>query len=92
MGKLISDATTAATCEHSQTGSTKVFVQGKGVCRVGVDTAGDKISGPGSDKVFCEGSNVSLEGDNIANHGKKPHDDPKTNVTQDKVYASSPIS
>jgi len=87
MGTLISDATTAATCGDIQTGSTKVFVQGNGVCRVGEDTAGDKISGPGSEKVFCEGFNVSLKGDAIASHGDNLHAAPTTLVTQTKVFA-----
>ena len=87
MGTLISDATTEATCKHPQTGSTKVFVEGKGVCRVAKDTAGYIIIGPGSEKVFCEGFNVSLEGDNITSHGDNPHAAPKTKVTQTKVFA-----
>ena len=87
MGKLISDKDTAATCGHSQLGSDKVFVQGKGVCRVAKDTAGGIIIGPGSEKVFCEGFNVSLKGDAIAPHDKSPHDAPTTLVTQTKVFA-----
>lgn len=84
---LISDEGTPASCGHPQTGSSKVFVVGKGACRVGVDTAGGVILGPGAPKVFVENSVVSLVGDNIAGHGFPPHSNPVTRVTQDKVFA-----
>ncbi len=84
---LISDQGTAATCGHSQTGSSRVFVVGRGACRVGVDTAGGVITGPGAPKVFVEGSVVSLVSDNIQGHGLHPHSGPVTNVSQQKVYA-----
>jgi len=84
---LISDEGTAATCGDPQTGSSKVFVVGKGACRVNVDTAGGSILGPGAPKVFVENSVVSLVADNIAGHGLFPHSSPVTQVTQNKVFA-----
>ena len=87
MGTLISDATTGATCGHGQTGSTRVFVQGKGVCRVGIDTAGGLINGPGSPRVRVEGANASLLGDAVAPHGDNAHAGPNTRVTQSRVFA-----
>ena len=87
MAKLISDKGTGATCGDTQTGSGKVFVEGNGACRVGVDTAGATITGPGSSKVFVEGSKASLDGDDIEAHKKKEHKSAKTKVTQSKVFA-----
>ena len=83
--------TTPATCGHEQTGSTKVFIEGKGVCRVNTDSAGGLITGPGSQKVFVEGDNVSLPGDTIASHTdfEPPHTSAKTVAGQEKVTAGS---
>lgn len=78
-------ATTNATCGHAQTGSPKVFISGKGVCRVGIDKAEGLIGGPGSSKVFVEGSKVSLNGDSIVDHGAGPHNSPKTVAGQEVV-------
>lgn len=62
-------ATTAATCvTHTQTGSSRVSIGGKGVSRVGTDTAAGLIIGPGSQSVFVEGDKVSLPGDAISTH------------------------
>jgi len=80
-------ATTPATCGHTQTGSIKVFIEGKGVCRVNMDSAGGLITGPGSLKVFVEGYNVSLPGDAIASHGDPPHSSANTLAGQAKVTA-----
>jgi len=68
----------AATCGDTNTGSVTVFAEGKGITRVGIDTAGGLISGPGSSTVFAEGSKVSLPGDGVAGHGDPPHASPTT--------------
>jgi uncharacterized Zn-binding protein involved in type VI secretion len=89
MAKLISDQGTASTCGHPQTGSSKVFIQGKGASRVGIDTAGGSILGPGASRVFIEGYNASLIGDAIAPHAPlPPHVAATTLVTQNKVFAT----
>jgi len=82
-------AGTLATCGHPQTGSSKVFIDGKGVCRVGTDKAEGIISSPGSSKVFVEGNKVSLEGDLIVSHGDAPHNAPTTIAGQSKVNCGS---
>ena len=82
-------ATTAATCGHSQTGSSKVTIGGKGVCRVETDTAAGLIIGPGSQNVFVEGDKVSLPGDAITTHGKSPHSSAQTNAGQSTVTAGT---
>ena len=64
----------AATCGHVNSGSTTIFAEGKGITRVGVDTAGGLINGPGSSTVYAEGYNVSLPGDGIVSHEDPPHD------------------
>jgi hypothetical protein len=67
-----------ATCGHPNTGSTTVFVNGRGVTRVGIDVAGGLIVGPGNLTVFVEGFPVSMPGDLITTHGLPPHDVPVT--------------
>ena len=69
----------AATCGHPQTGSPTVFADGLGISRVGLDTGGATILGPGSSTVFVEGLNVSLPGDSITGHGEGAHAGPLTN-------------
>lgn len=81
----VSVATTAASCGHPQTGSSKVFIQGKGVSRVDIDAAGGIINGPGSQNVFVENKKVSLEGDVIASHGDSPHSSATTVAGQSVV-------
>ena len=44
------------------------------VARVGVDSAGGVITGPGESTVLVNGSPVSLIGDAVASHGTSPHD------------------
>lgn len=78
-----------ATCGDANTGSSTVFVNGKGVTRVEVDTAGALILGPGSQTVFCEGSKVSLPGDAIVGHGISPHASPVTANPSDNVFAGA---
>ena len=79
----------AATCGDPNTGSSTVFVNGRGVTRVEVDLAGALILGPGSQTVFCEGSKVSLPGDAILGHGIFPHSSPVTASPSDNVFAGA---
>ena len=74
-----------ASCGHLQTGSSKVLMSGKGACRVGLDSAGSIIIGPGSKKVYIEGFPASFPGDSIAGHGLSPHASPVTINGQFKV-------
>jgi hypothetical protein len=82
-------ASTAATCGHPQSGSSRVMIGGKGVSKVQVDTAGGLIIGPGSQSVFVEGKKVSLPGDAITTHGKSPHAAATTVAGQSKVVAGT---
>jgi hypothetical protein len=88
-------ATTPATCGHTQTGSSTVLIEGKGVCRVQTDTAGGLIIGPGSQDVFVEGIKVSLPGDAITSHppcgspGQSIHCTATTIAGQAKVVAGT---
>ena len=86
---LVSHKSAPASCGHVQTGSSRVFVQGNGVSRVEVDTAGGLIIGPGSQNVFVENIKVSLVGDAIASHGKSPHSSARTTSTQQKVFVGT---
>lgn len=47
-----------------------------GVSRVGVDSAGGTILGPGVPSVVVNGSPVSVIGDAVAGHGDPPHSAP----------------
>ena len=82
-------ATTAATCGDPQTGSSRVSIEGKGVCRVQTDTAGGLIIGPGSQSVFVEGIKVSLPFDAISTHGLSPHAAAMTIAGQSRVVAGT---
>lgn len=86
---LICVADTPATCGDPQTGSSVVKIQGKGVSRIGTDTAGGIIIGPGSQNVFVEGIKVSLSLDIISTHGLPPHAVAMTVPGQSKVNAST---
>lgn len=44
-----------------------------GVSRVGVDSAGGIILGPGVPSVVVNGSAISVKGDSVAGHGDNPH-------------------
>ena len=77
-----SNQSAPATCGHAQSGSSRVKVQGMGVCRVGVDSAGGIITGPGNPRVTIEGVPISVAGDSIAGHGDSPHSSAKTTSTQ----------
>lgn len=76
----ISVAGDLASCGHTHTGSSVVTVEGNGVSRVEVDTAGGLIIGPGSQNVYVEGFKVSLIGDAITTHGKTPHSSALTSL------------
>jgi len=78
-----------ATCGHPNTGSPTVFVNGKGIARVGVDSAGGLITGPGSSSVFANKSPVSLLGDKISSHGDPPHSSPITANPSENVIAGA---
>lgn len=90
---FVSTAGKTATCGHIQTGSSKVFINGTGACRVGIDTAGGIIGEEvsegvyigGSIKVFVEGFKLSLEGDVIVPHGGEPIHSGTTVAGQEKV-------
>jgi uncharacterized Zn-binding protein involved in type VI secretion len=47
-----------------------------GVSRVGVDSAGGTILGPGVSSVVVNGAPVSVIGDSVAGHGDGPHGGP----------------
>ena len=92
MSNLISEAGTLASCAHAQTGSSKVFIKGKGVCRAGIDKVdtgliSDGVTDGASLKVFVESYKVALFGTKIVDHGISPHDKATTSVTQTKVYS-----
>lgn len=79
-----------ASCQgHTQTGSSVVTIEGRGVCRVETDTAGGLIIGPGSQNIFIEGMKASLEGDTITSHGKSPHSRAVTVAGQQKVFGGT---
>lgn len=82
---LASNATAPATCGHPQSGSSRVTVQGMGVCRVGIDSAGGIITGPGNPRVTVEGVPISVAGDSIAGHGDSPHSSARTTTTQARL-------
>jgi len=44
-----------------------------GISRVGVDSAGGTILGPGVPSVVVNGAPVSVIGDSVAGHGDSPH-------------------
>ena len=44
-----------------------------GVSRVGVDSAGGTITGPGVPSVVVNGAAASVKGDAVAPHGDNPH-------------------
>ena len=46
---------------------------GLGISRVGVDQAGDIITGGGATSVFVEGALASVHGDAVTPHGGAPH-------------------
>ena len=59
-----------------------------GISRVGTDTAGGTITGPGSSTVFVNGDKVSLIGDAVASHGIGPHGSATMAEGSTNVFAS----
>jgi uncharacterized Zn-binding protein involved in type VI secretion len=47
-----------------------------GVSRVGIDSAGGTITGPGVPSVIVNGAPISIIGDAVAGHGDGPHAGP----------------
>ena len=62
----------AATCGDVNTGCTTVFANGIPITRVGADTAGGTILGPGSFNTYVEGAKISLPNDAIIAHYPSP--------------------
>lgn len=58
-----------------------------GVSRVGVDTAGGVITGPGCISVFVNGAPTSVLGDTIKSHGDSPHSSAKMVGSSVTVFA-----
>lgn len=58
------------------------------ITRVSKNQAGGVITGPGAPTVKAEGARVSLKGDNIAAHGKAPHNAPKMVGSSSSVFAN----
>jgi uncharacterized Zn-binding protein involved in type VI secretion len=77
----------SATCGHTASGSTDVFVNGRGASRVGKDKAGGVILGPGCQTVFVNGYPISLRGDSVAGHGKDAHANPTMTGGSENVFA-----
>lgn len=91
----------ASCITHTNTGSTTVFANSEGITKVGEDSAGGIILGPGSQTVFVEGLKVSLPGDLITAHatcgspGGTPHcaattENPSTDVFAGTGWADVP--
>jgi uncharacterized Zn-binding protein involved in type VI secretion len=76
-----------ATCRHAVTGSTNVFVNGRGASRVGKDVAGGVVLGPGEPTVLVNGFPISLRGDRVAGHGDPPHSSPTMTGGSNNVFA-----
>lgn len=71
----------SATCGHINSGSSNVFINGRGVTRLFLDSAGGVINNPSSLNlmtVFVNGNPISILGDGIQSHGLSPHSSPTT--------------
>ena len=85
----VSRAGDIATCAHTNSGSTSVFANAKGVSMVGVSTAGGgTITGPGIPTVLVEGNAIAVGGDSISSHGDSPHKFAKTGNPSTDVFAA----
>lgn len=60
---------------------------GLGISRVGVDSAGGIITGPGAPTVKINGATCSVHGDAVAGHGSGPHAAPTMIATSTTVKA-----
>ena len=58
-----------------------------GVSRVGVDSAGGTITGPGVPSVVVNGAPISVKGDAVAGHGSGPHAGPVMVGSSGTVFA-----
>lgn len=59
-----------------------------GIARVGIDTAGGVIIGNLAPTVFADGSNVTVVGASVENHGLSPHDSPTMSGSSPNVFAN----
>ncbi len=58
-----------------------------GAARVGVDAAGGTINGPGVPSVKVNGAPISVIGDAVAGHGRRPHSSPTMSTGSPTVKA-----
>jgi uncharacterized Zn-binding protein involved in type VI secretion len=58
-----------------------------GVSRVGIDSAGAVILGPGISSVIVNGAPISVKGDAVAGHGDTPHASPVMVGSSGTVFA-----
>ena len=77
----------SASCGHTASGSINVIVNGRGASRVGQDSAGGLILGPGEPTVLVNGFPISLRGDAVAGHGDSPHNAPTMTGGSNNVFA-----
>lgn len=76
--KAVQRKNDSATCGCPNTGcSPDVFVNGQAIARLGVDSAGGRIAGPGADRVYANGHLISLVGDGVVPHGTGQHRSPR---------------
>lgn len=62
---------------------------GKGVSRIGADTAGGTIIGPPkSSNVYVNGSLVALNNAKVSSHGNSPHENASVPATSSTVYVN----
>jgi hypothetical protein len=85
---LVSTLATAS-CGDPQTGSSRVFICAKGVCRGGKDTAGAGTISPIPSRVFVENCPIALVGNAITSHGDSPHAAAVTATAQTRVFSST---
>jgi len=77
----------SATCGHTASGSTNVLVNNRGASRVGIDSAGGIITGPGCPTVLVNGAPISLNGDAVTGHDLPPHNAPTMTGGSNNVFA-----
>ncbi len=69
-------------------GASDVLINGKPAMRVGNDSAGGVIGGPGAKDVLVGGAVLSLVGDKVAGHGKSKHAKPTIASGSGNVFAA----
>ena len=77
-----------ASCGHTSSGSSNVYINGKGCARIKQDSAGGLIVGPGSKHTYVNGTKMSLIGDVVTGHGDPPHSAPVMVQGSNNVYAT----